>query len=464
MNKQVRVLIAIAAGCCALGARSQAHGPSVADGFSHVKTAGGIHEYTFDANGLQVLIAPDRSAPVVTFNLVYRVGSRNEVTGTTGATHMLEHLMFKGTDAFNVARGNGIDEYLAGVGASANATTSVDRTCYFTTVGSDALEGYVAIEADRMRNLWLRDSDRQAEMTVVRNEYEGGENQPMAALIKEVTAAAFQAQPYRHPTIGWKSDIENVPIEKLREFYDTFYWPNNATVVMVGDVEVASGLRLIAKYFGSIPRSPKPVPQMYTVEPEQTGARRIEVKRTGEVGTVIVVHKVPDGRNPDMAPLAVLDAILAYGKNSRLYRALVDTGVALNASSSADGRHDQSLHMLGATLAPGKTHEAAEQALLAEVERIKQDGVDARDVRSAIVQYQAADAYKRDGNKAVADGLTDAIAAGDWTLYLKDVEAIARVQPADVQRVARQYLNRDQSTTGWFIPQAPVAAASGVRP
>ncbi len=203
-------------------------------GFSHVKSLGGIDEYRLDSNGLTVLLVPDHSAPVVTFEVTYQVGSRNEVTGTTGATHILEHMMFKGSDAFNDAKGNSIKQMLERVGGQFNASTSFDRTNYFATVGRESLESYIAIEADRMRHLWLHESDRQSEMTVVRNEYERGKNDPENVLLEEVMEAAYVALPYHHPTIGWKSDIEHVPIAKLREFYDTFYWPNNATLTVVG--------------------------------------------------------------------------------------------------------------------------------------------------------------------------------------------------------------------------------------
>src|SRR5271167_4364526 len=226
-------------------------------GFSHVKSLGGIDEYTLDSNGLTVLLVPDHSAPVVTFQVTYRVGSRNEVTGTTGATHILEHLMFKGSENFNDPKGNSIKQFLERVGGQYNATTSVDRTNYFATVGRDDLEGYIAIEADRMRHLWLHEADRQAEMTVVRNEYERGKNDPENVLMEEVTAAAYVALPYHHPVIGWKTDIEHVPIEKLHEFYDTFYWPNNATVTLVGDFDPVAALNLVKKYYGTYPRSPQ---------------------------------------------------------------------------------------------------------------------------------------------------------------------------------------------------------------
>jgi zinc protease len=426
--------------------------PASVPGFSYIKSLNGIDEYRLDSNGLQVVLRPDHSAPVVTFNVTYRVGSRNEVTGTTGATHMLEHLMFKGSENYNDPKGNSVKQYLERVGGAFNATTSLDRTNYFATIASADLEGYVAIEADRMRNLWLRDVDRQAEMTVVRNEYERGKNEPNNVLSEEVYAAAYEALPYHHTTIGWKSDIENVPIEKLREFYDTFYWPDIATVVFVGDVAPETALRLVSKYYGAFARAPKPIPAMYTREPEQSGARRVILKRPGQLGTVMIAHKVPEGLHADHAALAVLDGILGSGKSSRLYAALVDKGLALSVGSGTNMQHDLSLHMITARLASAATQEQVETVLLAEVEKIKADGVTDTEVRRVKQQHQANDAYRHDGTSGIASELSEWIAVGDWTLYVLFPENIARVTPEEVQRVAKQYLNEDQSTTGWFVP------------
>ena len=430
--------------------------PSVAGvtvpGFSYVKSSGGIDEYRLDSNGLTVLLAPDHSAPVVTFQVTYQVGSRNEVTGTTGATHILEHLMFKGSEGYNDPKGNSVKQFLERVGGQFNANTSNDRTTYFATVGRENLEGYIAIEADRMRNLWLHEADRQSEMTVVRNEYERGKNDPDNVLLEEVTAAAYVALPYHHPVIGWKSDIEHVPIAKLHDFYDTFYWPNNATVSIVGDIDPAAALALVKKYYGVYPHSPQPIPGMYTEEPAQTGARRVTIKRPGELGTVVIAHKVPNGRDSDQPALEMLDAILSSGKNARLYRALVDKGIALNAGSGTDLRRDLSLHTAYATLAPGATHMQAEKALLAEIDRIKTSGVTAAEVARVKQQFIAADAYKRDGTAGVAGELNEWIAVGDWTLYVTFPQKVEQVTPADVQRVAKKYFEEDQSTTGWFVP------------
>jgi zinc protease len=420
-----------------------------------VRSLGGIDEYRLDSNGLTVLLVPDHSAPVVTFEVTYQVGSRNEVTGTTGATHILEHMMFKGSEAFNDAKGNSIKQMLERVGGQFNASTSFDRTNYFATIGRESLEGYVAIEADRMRHLWLREADRQAEMTVVRNEYERGKNDPENVLLEEVTETAYVALPYHHPTIGWKSDIEHAPIGKLREFYDTFYWPNNATITVVGDVETEQVLGLIKKYYGVYPHSPAPIPPMYTEEPAQTGDRRIIVKRPGELGAIIIAHKVPNGRDADQPALEMLDAILSAGKNARLYRALVDQGLALSAGAGTDVHHDLSLHTLYAALAPSTTHEQVEKALLAELNKIKTNGVTAAEVATVKQQYIAEDAYKRDGTAAVASELSEWIGVGDWTLYVTFPQKVQQVTPADVQRVAKQYFGPDQSTTGWFVPVTP---------
>jgi zinc protease len=453
-------LLALAAiAPCTAAAAGEPGAPLNVVGYTFVKSVGGIDEYTLNSNGLTVLIAPDHSAPVVTFQVTYRVGSRNEVTGTTGATHLLEHLMFKGSENFNDPKGNSVKQYLEKVGGQFNASTSVDRTNYFATVGREGLEGYVAIEADRMRRLWLHESDRRSEMTVVRNEYERGKNDPDSVLMEEVTAAAYVALQYHHPTIGWRSDIEHVPIEKLHDFYDTFYWPDNATVTIVGDVDIAGALGLVKKYYGAYTRSPHPIPTIYTEEPEQTGARRVVIKRPGELGTVVIAHKVPNGRDADQPALDMLDAILSSGKNARLYRALVDKGLALNAGAGTDLHRDLSLHSMYASLAPGSTHEQVEAALLAEMDKIKATGVTAAEIERVKQQYVAADAYKRDGTAAKASELNEWIAIGDWTLYVTFPQKVQQVTAADVQRVARQYFSEDKSTTGWFIPVPPAAEA-----
>ena len=451
----IAVLALWVAGSAALRAQ-----PAVVAGYTFVKSLDGIEEYRLESNGLSVLIAPDHSAPVVTFEVTYRVGSRNEVTGTTGSTHILEHMMFKGSENFSDAKGNSIKQYLERVGAQFNATTSVDRTNYFATLGRDDLEGYVAIEADRMHRLLLRDSDRQPEMTVVRNEYERNKNNPESQLIEEVRASAFEALPIHHPTLGWLSDIEHVSTPKLREFYETFYWPDNSTISVTGDVEPASILALIRRYYGGYPHSPAPIPDIYTTEPAQNGARRVTVTKPGELGTVVIAHKLPNGRDADQAAIELMDAVLSSGKSSRLYHALVDSGLALGADADTQLYRDASLHLLYAQLAPGATHEKTEQTLLGELEKIRTGGVTEAELARVKQQYVAAVAYRRDGTSAIASELNEWIGIGDWTLYVTFPQKIAAVSAADVQRVAKKYFDHSQSTTGWFVPQ-PTAREQG---
>ena len=435
--------------------------PANVPGFTLVRTVGPISEYKLESNGLQVLLLPEHSSPTLTFMVTYRVGSRNEVTGTTGATHLLEHLMFKGSPNFNDEKKNSVKQFLERVGGIYNASTWLDRTNYYANIASENLENYVAIEADRMRNLWLHESDRKPEMTVVRNEFEIGENEPAEALEKELYAAAFQAHPYHHSTIGWRSDIEKVPIEKLREFYDTFYWPDNATASIIGDFDPAAALALVKKYYGAIPKSPKPIPVVYTEEPDQTGPRRVTVQRAAELGVVAVAYKGPAGTDPDQASLAVLDNILTAGKNSRFYRALTDKNLTTSVRMDSGFFHDPSLDIIYASLAPGSTHEQIEKIVLDEVERIKKEGVTDGEVASAVAQILASDAYGRDGSFAIASVLNEFIAAGDWTLYVNKDALIKKVTPADVQRVANKYLVENKKTTGWFIPLKPGALPAG---
>lgn len=419
------------------------------------KTVGGITEYRLESNDLQVLLKPDHSAPVVTLNVTFRVGSRNEVTGTTGATHILEHLMFKGSDAFNDAKGNSVKQFLERVGGSYNATTSTDRTHYFATVGKSHLAGYLAIEADRMRHLWLRPEDLASEMTVVRNEYERGENSPAEALNKVVTATAYLALPYHHSTIGWRSDIEKIRVDKLREFYDTFYWPNNATVTIVGDFDPAEVLTLIKKEYGVYPASPQPIPEMTTEEPEQEGPRRVVLKRPGQLGTVLIAFKSVPALHPDFAALDVLGTILTSGKSSRLYHALVDQGLATGVGAGPDQTRDPGLFSVSASLTPAATPDQVEQVILAELKRVKTDGVTAEEIARAVRQQKVATAFGRDGSARIAAAINEWIAAGDWTLFETYDQKVAAVTPADVRRVANLYLEGDRSTTGWFVPLAP---------
>ncbi len=426
--------------------------PVKAEGFTAVRTVGPVSEFKLESNGLRVLLLPEKSVPVVTFMVTYHVGSRNEVTGTTGSTHLLEHLMFKGTERFDRSKGTGFDQVLERVGAETNATTWHDRTNYFATVPTNALPLLVEVEADRMRHLSLREEDRRPEMTVVRNEFERGENHPQSALDKELWAAAFQAHPYHHDTIGWRSDIEKVPNSKLREFYDTFYWPNNATVTVIGDFVPAQALAVIRQFYGAIPAAPHPFPEVYTEEPEQTGQRRVQVRRAGELGVVALAHKIPAATHADWPAVEVLSAILSHGKTSRCYRALTDKNLTTEVSAMASFNRDPSLHTIYAELAEGAKHEDVERRLVAEIERVRKDGVTAVELQNAVAGLLAERAFARDGTFAQAEQINECIAVGDWTLFVSLDEKLKAVTTADVQRVAKAYLVERRSVAGWFVP------------
>ncbi|RQT45913.1 insulinase family protein [Burkholderia cepacia] len=449
----VRRLICTGLSLCLLIAGTAMAQPVEVAGFTHVRSLGGIDEYRLDANGLTVLALPDPAATVVSFQVLYQVGSRNEATGTTGDTHLLEHLMFKGSRHYNTALGNSLNSYMERVGATFNATTSTDRTNYFGTLGRDALEGYIAIEADRMRNLLLRPEDLASEMTVVRNEYERGENSPFTALFQQVMATAYQAHPYHHPTIGWRSDIEHVSVDKLRRFYDTFYWPDNAVVILVGDFRPDQALGWVRQYYSGIPRAPQAIPAVTTEEPPQQGPRRLVLKRAGATGNLIIAFKAPRALDADAPALTVLGLVLSQGKSSPLYRALVDTAIATHAGASFHALRDPGPFVVTVSLPPDAKHEQAEKIAWTELERIKTEGVTREDIQRVLGPYRADQIYQRDGVSLTSARLGNAVSLGDWTRFVTELEELEKVTPADVQRVARKYLIENQSTTGWFVPE-----------
>jgi zinc protease len=331
----------------------------------------GVSRYMMLSNGMEVLLREDHAAPVVAFLVLYHVGSRNEAVGYTGSTHMLEHMMFKGTPEMNREKGNQIAAVLERVGADFNATTWYDRTNYFETVPSDQLELAVRIEADRMRNAYIADADRQSEMTVVRNELERGENDPTNVIDIHSHAIAIREHPYHHPTIGWHSDVEGVPTERLKEFYDTFYWPDNATAIVTGDFGSDAALELLDRHFGPIGRAPRPIPKVYTREPEQQGERRFVVRRAGSDGIVALNFRTPEAAHADAAPLAVAQALLGSGRSSRLYRALVDTQIASDVMVGVELLRDPALFQIYAFVTPGVSHRRVERATLDELQRLR---------------------------------------------------------------------------------------------
>ena len=422
-------------------------------GFKFVKSSGGIEEYTLQKNDLTVLVLEDHSAPVATFMVTYHVGSRNEAIGYTGSTHLLEHLMFKGSRNFNKEKGTAIWTELQNIGAQINATTWNDRTNYFEVVPSEHIEKAIAIEADRMRFAFLRDEDRQPEMTVVRNEYERGENSPFDVLDKNIWATAYLAHPYHHSTIGWRSDIENISTERLQEFYHTYYWPNNATATIIGDFNKAEALALIKNYFGEHNASKNNIPEMYTEEPEQEGPRRTAVKRAGQTGVVGVGHKTQEGLHEDTYAFQLLGKILSEGKTSRFYKTIVDRGLATSLLMYDFPLKDNGMFITYIFLTPDTDHQTVEDLVLEEYKKIINGGVTKEEIARAKAQTRASVAFSRDGSYAVASALNEAIAIGDWTFYTTFMDHIEKVSTKDIQRVAKKYLVEEKSTTGWFIPK-----------
>ena len=425
----------------------------MSDLFQHVRSSQGIEEYQLKSNDLKVLMLQNSSSPVATFMVTYHVGSRNEAIGYTGSTHLLEHLMFKGSRNYNKEKGTAIWDELQNIGAQINATTWNDRTNYFEVVPKEYLEKAISIEADRMRFSFIKDEDRQPEMTVVRNEYERGENSPFDVLDKNVWATAYQAHPYHHSTIGWRSDIENVSTERLKEFYDVYYWPNNATATVIGDFDKDETLALIAKHFGVHKRSEHTIPKVYTEEPIQEGPRRVVVRRSGQTGIVAVAHKTPEGLNSDTHALHILGRILCDGKSSRLHRKIVDQGLASSLFMYDFPFKDNGLFITYAFLTPNTDHQKVEDIILNEYTSIKTEGVEQKELDRAIAQTKATVAFSRDGSYAVASALNEAIAIGDWQFYTTYLDKIKSVTVKDIKKVAKKYLHDDASTTGWFVPK-----------
>jgi zinc protease len=413
-----------------------------------------VAEYRL-SNGFKVLLVENHSAPVVTVLVLFKVGSRNEAVGFTGATHFLEHMLFKGTKKHNADKGNGIDDLLTQIGAYWNATTWFDRTSYFEVVPSEYLELCVQLEADRMRNLLLRQQDHDSEMSVVRNEFERGENYPEEALEKELYALAFREHPYHHPTIGWRSDVEGVSMEKLKEFYDTFYWPNNATLVLVGDFSSEKALKIVDKYYGKIASAPHTIPQVYTMEPPQEGERRFEIKRAGDLPRVWIGYHVPPANHPDNFPLAVMRHVLGgtSERSSRLYKSLIDSGIAADAFARHHDLKDPGLFILGAMLNPGVDPAKAEAILLEELVKLADQPVtNAELTRAKSANWKGTVLAKADPS-SLAFMLGEAESKADWLWLMQYDERFDAVTPEEIMRVVKRYFLKHNRTVGYFIPE-----------
>ncbi len=434
--------------------------------FKRGEEVDGLRLWKHASNGLTAIVYPTPVAPVVSFSVVYRVGSRFEGTGHTGATHLLEHLMFKGTKRFNRDNGTSIARTLQRVGASFNATTWLDRTSYFETLSAEHLPLAMEIEADRMRGALIRDEDLASERTVVLNELERGENDPFDLLLKHSFAHAYIEHPYHHPTIGWRSDVENVSAQVLRHFYDTYYHPDNATAIVIGDIEEKSVLEELETWFGQIPPAPREMPEVIAREGQQRGERRFKLHRGGEVGWVSLAWHIPHALHPDVPALSVLGQILAEGVTSRLYQELVETNRCLGVHAFAWELHDPGMFQIVAALAPGVEHEEVEASVRSAIERVLREGPDVSEVARAKVQVRTDLAFHRESPEQMAAAITEGVAMGDWTRFARQMDLIGSVMAGDIRRVAGTYLSDTNLTVGWFIAdhRDPRGAVSGTIP
>lgn len=417
-----------------------------------VKAAYGVKEYRL-SNGLRLLYRREKSAPVVAVCITYHVGSRNEGAGHTGATHILEHLLFKDSEKFNKARGNGITDYLEWLGAYMNATTWLDRTNYFELLPAEKLEEALAVEADRLRGSRFNDADLASEMTVVRNEYERSRNNPFELLDEEVMAVAYTKHPYRIPTIGLKEDIEGSTAAKLREFYDTFYWPNNATLTVIGDVPFAAVKKLVLRHFGPIPPSPHKIPEFRGVEPKQSKPRKVRIKKPMGVSIAQLTYKAPRGRDADFAPLYAASVILAGGFSSRLQKALVDTGLAAELMSFCHPLYDPGVLSFIAHVGAGALPEQAMSAMRREASVFAKHGPTTEELKRAKERILAALSSERDGVLNEARAVSEAVAAGDWQMAYRAEAAVKALTVGAVARAAKKYLASAGETSGILYDQ-----------
>jgi zinc protease len=412
-------------------------------------------------NDMLVLLKESHSAPVATCWVWYRVGSRNEPSGQTGISHWVEHMLFKGTPS--VPQGE-LDRLIARNGGTFNGFTGTDYTAYYETLPADRIELGLQIESDRMINALFEAEEVESERTVIISELEGYANYPETWLDEGVKATAFAVHPYHHPVIGYRSDLLAMTREELYAHYQSYYMPNNAVLVLVGDFETEAMLRTVEGYFADLPRGPK-LPQLRAVEPEPQGERRITIRRPGPAEYVQIGYLAPDCRSSDFAPMVVLDATLSGGKalsgmgggaqtnrSARLYKALVETQLASSAYSHYMPTRDPFLFELSATVQQNHSAAEVEQALIGEIERIQQEGISAVELAKVLKQVRAQVAYN-------SESVTDqALQLGMWEVLdsYKRVNSLldelGTVTAEDVQRVARQYLSANRRTVGVFVP------------
>ena len=413
-------------------------------------------------NGLQVLIQEMRHAPVASFWVWYRVGSRNEHPGLTGASHWVEHMLFRGTERFP---SGAVHKLVAREGGTRNGFTSLDYTAYFETLPADRIDLALQIESDRMIHAAFAPDDVEAERTIIISERAGRENYPGFLLDEAMNSAAFTVHSYGHTVLGSRADLTSMTRDDLWQHYRTFYAPNNAIAIIVGDVDSGAQLARMAELFGSAPAAHAPIPLMDIQEPAQTDMRRVTVEGDSPVAYVELAFRAPSALHPDYFALTVLDAILSgakppssfggepLGRSARIYRRLVDTGLAAGAGSAIRPTLDPHLFSFYATVRSGQNPAAVEDALWAVIDEAAAGHFTGADVEKAIKQARAQFAYGSESitSQAYWLGFSAVVASSAWlNTYL---DQIGRVTVEDVRRVAALYLRRDQCTAGHYLPR-----------
>jgi zinc protease len=421
----------------------------------YVTSVEGINEYRL-SNGLRVLLLADPTKPNITVNITYMVGSRQEDYGETGMAHLLEHLMFRGS-----THHPNVPKELKDHGTRPNGITSLDRTKYFETfqASEENLQWALDLEADRMVNAFIAKPDLDTEMTVVRNEYEAGENNPAHVLMQRVFATAYLWHNYGHAVIGARSDIERVPIERLQAFYRHFYQPDNAMLVVAGQIDEAKTLALVHQYFAVIPRPTRILRQTYTVEPTQDGERSVTLRRVGGVQALCVVYHVPAASHEEYPAVEMAAHLLGDVPSGRLGKALGAFGRATGVSASVRNAMEPGVVMATVTVRQGNSLDEAETVLLATIEKLKMNPFTDEEVNRARTQWLKNFELTQNDSEAVALNLTEWQAMGDWRLALLQRDRIRRVTREQIQQAAEKYFVPSNRTLGRFIPdQNPVRA------
>jgi zinc protease len=434
--------------CTSLAAAQPARLPA---GVTHVTAVEGITEYRLD-NGLTVLLFRDPSKATITVNMTYLVGSVHESYGETGMAHLLEHLLFKGSPKFP-----DILAALRSRGAQFNGTTAWDRTNYFETLDAseENLEWALELEADRMVNAFVAQEDLDTEMTVVRNEFEQGENSPMRVLFERVQSTAYLWHGYGKSPIGSRSDIENVPIERLQSFYRRHYQPDNAVLVVAGRFEEQRALELIASTLGAIPKPERELTPSYTLEPNQDGEREVIVRRVGDVQILIMGYHAPAGAHEDYVPLQVAADALGDSPSGRLYKALVEPGLATQVGVQTLQLRDPGMVIFFALVREGASLDEAREAMAATIDAVAQNPITAEEVERTRNRALAGFEQQMNNSQAVAVQLSNWASIGDWRLLFLDRDRVRSATPEDAQRTALQYLKSTNRTVGMFIPGEP---------